>query len=177
MKKTLVILGIILTFFIIYFLQANFFTWFTISGIMPNLFVILILWIGLFIGKKIGVILGLIFGLYLDLVMGQVIGVSSMMFAMVGIIGEYLDKNFSKDSRITIMLSVAASTAIYEIGFYLFRIIKFQTAIEIFTFVKILLVEILFNVAISIILYPIIQRLGYYVEDVFKNKRIMTRYF
>ena len=71
MKKAILIIVLIIAFFIIYFLQANFFSWFTISGIKPNLFVIFILFIGLFAGKKIGAILGLILGLYLDLVIGK----------------------------------------------------------------------------------------------------------
>lgn len=177
MKKILSILGIIFTFFIIYFLQANFFTWFTIAGVMPNLFIVLVLWIGLFVGKKMGIIFGLIFGIYLDFIIGQSIGISSIMLAIIGILGEYLDKNFSKDSRITIMLTVAASTAIYEIGIYLSRIIKFGTPIEIGAFTSTLLIEILFNVVLVIILYPLIQKAGYYVENLFKSKIIMTRYF
>ena len=51
MKKAGIIALIILAFFIIYFLQADFFSWFNIFGIMPNLFVILILFVGLFAGK------------------------------------------------------------------------------------------------------------------------------
>ena len=62
MKKTISIVLLILVFFIIYFIQSNFFTWFTIAGIEPNLFVIFVLFIGLFAGKKLGLILGIIFG-------------------------------------------------------------------------------------------------------------------
>ena len=36
MKKVLSILIIFITFFIIYFLQANFFSWFNIAGIKPK---------------------------------------------------------------------------------------------------------------------------------------------
>lgn len=170
-------MGIVMAFFIIYFLQANFFTWFTISGVMPNLFVILILWIGLFIGKKMGFVFGIIFGIYLDLVVGKSIGISSIMFAIIGILGEYLDKSFSKDSRITIMLTVMASTAIYEIGIYLFRIIKWGIPVEIMPFISTLLLEILFNVVLGIILYPLIQKTGYEAENLFKKKTVLTRYF
>ena len=53
MKKTVTIICIILAFFVIYFLQANFFTWFNIAGIMPNLYVILVLFIGLFMKRKL----------------------------------------------------------------------------------------------------------------------------
>ena len=51
MKKTITILCLILIFFLIYFLQANFFTWFNIAGILPNLYVILVLFIGFERGK------------------------------------------------------------------------------------------------------------------------------
>ena len=177
LKKVLTGILIIATFFIIYFLQANFFTWFTINGVMPNLLVIFILWIGLFIGKKTGLICGLIFGIYIDILVGKSIGISGIMLGIIGLVAEYIDKNFSKDSRLTIMLIIAASTAIYEIGIYIFQIIKFRINIEILAFLKILAIEIIFNVILSIILYPLIQKLGNLVESKFKAKTILTRYF
>ena len=74
MKKAIAIISLIIAFFVIYFLQTNFFTWFTIGGIMPNLFIILVLFIGLFIGKKVGFILGIVFGIILDFLLGQAVG-------------------------------------------------------------------------------------------------------
>lgn len=53
MKKTITIITIIFIFFLIYFLQANFFTWFNMAGVMPNLYVILVLFIGLFMKRKL----------------------------------------------------------------------------------------------------------------------------
>ena len=106
MKKFFSILGLILTFLIIYFLQANFFTWFNIAGVKPNLFVVFILFIGLFIGNKLGFAFGLILGIFLDLLIGKSVGISGMMLAIVGLIGEYLDNNFSKESRVTLILMV-----------------------------------------------------------------------
>lgn len=69
MKKLKGVAIIIALFLITYFLQINFFSWFTIRGIMPNLFVILTLFLGLFAGKKIGGITGLCFGLILDILL------------------------------------------------------------------------------------------------------------
>lgn len=45
MKKALVFLGIFITFFVFYFLQIDFFNWFTIAGVAPNTFVILVLFV------------------------------------------------------------------------------------------------------------------------------------
>ena len=141
------------------------------------MFIILILCIGLFAGKKLGLILGLIFGFFLDIVLGRQIGISGIMLGLVGLIGEYLDKNFSKENRITIMLMIAGVTAIYESGCYIFNIIILNLNIEIIEFLKILLIEILYNSLITIILYSLIQNLGHDLEEVFKTKNILTRYF
>lgn len=177
MKKALSIFLIILTFLIIYFLQANFFSWFNIAGIKPNLFVVIILLISLFAGRKVGIPIGIFFGLWLDLLIGKSIGISSFMFAIIAFIGGYLDKNFSKDSRLTIMLMVMASTAIYEIGKYIFAIINLSAYMEIVSFLKILLIEITFNMLLTIILYPLLQKAGYKLEEIYRENNILTRYF
>lgn len=177
MKKFLSIVLIIVSFLIIYFIQSNFFTWFTIANIKPNLFVIFVLCIGLFAGKKLGVIFGIIFGFFIDVVIGRQIGISGIMLGTIGLFGEYLDRNFSKESRITIMLMISAATAIYEIGGYIFNIIALDINAEIIQFVRILIIEIIYNLLITIVIYPLIQKAGHALEEVFKTKNILTRYF
>lgn len=177
MKKFLSILGLILTFLMIYFLQSNFFTWFNIAGIKPNLFIVFILFIGLFIGNKLGFAFGLILGILLDLFIGKSIGISGLMLGLVGLIGEYLDNNFSKDSRVTLILMVMGSTAIYELGTYIFQILRWNITIEILPFIRIILIEVIFNVVLIIILYPLMQKAGNALERLFKNKSVLTRYF
>jgi len=177
LKKVIIILLLIIVFFIIYFLQINFFSWFTIANIKPNLFVVYILFVGLFAGKKIGAILGLILGIYLDLLLGRTIGISGVMLAIIGIFGEYLDKNFSKESRLTIMLMVIGSTVIFELGTYIFNVFRLSINIELLSFIKILIIEVIYNAILVIILYPLIQKAGYGIENTFKTKNILTRYF
>ena len=177
MKKFLSILLIIISFLIIYFIQSNFFIWFTIANIKPNLFVIFILCIGLFAGKKLGLIFGIIFGFFIDVVIGRQIGISGIMLGLIGLLGEYLDKNFSKESRITIMLMIAASTATYEIGGYIFNIIALDINVEMLQFIRILIIEVIYNLLITIVIYPLIQKAGHALEEIFKTKNILTRYF
>ena len=177
MNKARSILIILLLFIVTYFLQINIFSWFNIAGIMPNLFVILVLFIGLFVGEKIGVISGLLFGLILDLLLGKTVGFSSTLLAIIGYLGEYFDKNFSKDSRITIIIISMISTILYEIGMYIVNIVKFKANIEIPTFILTLLIENLFNTLLLIIIYPLMKKLGYYLEESFKKRNFQTRYF
>lgn len=177
MKKALSILCLILTFFIIYFLQANFFTWFNIATIMPNVYVILVLFIGLFVKRKIGLAYGIGFGLYLDIVLGKTIGTSALALGIVGLLGEILSKNFSKDSRFIVCLMVIGTTAVYETIVYLLTMLRTEGTIEILAFLRILLIEMFFNGLITIIIYPLIKKAGYYLENLYDDKFILTRYF
>ena len=177
MKKTLAVLCLIFAFFVIYFLQANFFTWFTIAGIKPNLFIIFILFISLFAGRKLGVVFGVTSGIILDLLIGRTIGISGILLGIIAFLGNYFDKNFSKESRFTIMIMIIGCTILYEIIGYIYYIFRLNIQFELYSFIKILFVEALYNAIIAIIIYPIIQKTGYALENTFKVKNILTRYF
>lgn len=177
MKKVGIIIAFFAVFLCLYFLQANFFTWFTIADVMPNLFVIFLLFIGLFAGKKVGAICGLVFGIILDFCIGKSVFMYGVMLMVVGFLGGLLDKNFSKDSRITIMLMVIGMTCIFEMGMYLISVLLLSANIEIVAFLRTLLIEIIYNVLLTIIVYPLFPALGYPIEEKFKGKTILTKYF
>ena len=121
--------------------------------------------------------LGLFLGIVLDLLIGRTVGMSGILLGIIGFFGEYLDKNFSKESRMTIMLMVIGCTIFYEFGLYIFYLARLSIQFEPYIFAKILLIEALYNAIIVIIVYPLIQKAGYALENVFKVKSILTRYF
>lgn len=177
MKKTIINICLILTIFFIYFLQSNFFSWFNIAGVMPSLFVIFVLFIGLFSNRTMGTVYGIVIGLIIDFVIGIKIGVNAISLGTIGLLAAVFDKNFSKDSRMTIMFMVFGSTIIYEVLNYLFNYIFLNTNVEILNFIRILAIEIIFNEILTIIIYPLIQKCGYYIENEYKGNKILTRYF
>ena len=85
MKKLLSIIIIFITFIFIYFLQSNFFSWFNIAGVQPNLFIILSLIVGVFIGKIYGASIGIAFGLLLDLFIGKALGINAIALGIAGL--------------------------------------------------------------------------------------------
>ena len=147
MKKTVINIILIIIAFCIYFLQSNFFNWFNIAGIMPNLFVIFILFIGLFASRTVGTIYGIVLGIILDFIIGTRVGINAVCLGVIGLSNYFLN--------------------------YLFV----SSSIEIISFIKILIIEVLYNIILTIILYPIIQKLGYYIEHEYKGNKILTRYF
>lgn len=177
MRKAFINLALVLIGFVIYFLQSNFFSWFTISGVKPNLFIIYVLFIGLFGNKSIGIAYGAVIGVILDLLFEEKIGVNLIGLVLIGIIAIIFDKNFSKDSRITIMFMVFGSTIIFEVIAYFMSNILYSVNIEILNFIKILILEVIYNIIITIIIYPLMQKFGYYIENEYKGSKILTRYF
>ncbi len=92
MKKILSIIIIFLIFILLYFLQSNFFIWFNIAGVKPNLFIILSLLVGIFIGKTYGISISIFLGLILDLFIGKVIGINAIVLGIAG----FLRRNIYK---------------------------------------------------------------------------------
>ncbi len=177
MKKFIIHIVLIIFFIIIYLLQAMFFTNFRIAGIMPNLFIILMLYIGLYMGRSYGIIYGIIYGIFIDIWIGKKMGITSIALAVIGLLGGIFDKNFSKDSRITVMFMGAICTVIYEVIVYIIQYLVIGINIEIIEFIKILLIEVLYNLLLIVILYPLMKTTGYEIENEIKGDKILTRYF
>ena len=144
---------------------------------MPNIFVIYVLFVGLFASRTLGTIYGVAVGLTLDLLLGQQIGINAVTLGLVGFLAVVFDKNFSKDSRMTIMIMVFGSTFLIEVLNYLLNYIFLGINVEIVNFLIILSIEIIYNLILTIILYPLIQKAGYYIENEYKGNKILTRYF
>ena len=177
MKKILIHILLIITFIAIYLLQTIFFSHFTIAGIMPNILVILMLYIGLYTGRAMGVIYGIIYGIFLDIWIGKSLGLTSIALALIGLISGIFDKTLSKDNRITVLLMGVACTIIYEVALYFMQYMVLGINIEILNFAKILVVEVIYNILLIIILYPLMRSTGYEIEDEIKGDKILTRYF
>ena len=96
-----------------------------------------------------GTIYGLIIGGVLDLVIGRQMGINIAILGAIGFLASVFDKNFSKDSRVTIMFMVLGSTIIYEVLVYLLNYFIYTTNIEILSFIKILAIEVLYNMNIK----------------------------
>ena len=97
--------------------------------------------------------------------------------ALIGVISGILDKTFSKDSRLIVLIMSIICTIIYEIAVYIMQYIVVGINLEILQFIKTLLIEVIYNIIIIIILYPLMKFTGYEIENEIKGDRILTRYF
>lgn len=173
-SNLLVAVLLIIAFIIIYFLQANVFSNFTISGIKPNLFIIFILIIGLFGNNFLSILFSIICGIWLDSLYSESIGITSAMLCLIGFMATWFDSLWSKDEKISIVIMVFIATFIFEFGSYFLKSIIFDFEIEIKIFFKILALEELYNVLLTIIFFGLIKKLGYGMERKLKRTNMYT---
>ena len=108
---------------------------------------------------------------------GRTLGPTSIALALIGLLSGIFDKTFSKDSRLIVLLMGIACTIIYEVALYFMQYLVLGINVEILQFIQILLVEVIYNVLIIIILYPLMKFTGYEIENEIKGDKILTRYF
>ena len=68
------------------------------------------------------------------------------------------------------MIMTIVTTLICEILSYIIQIIVFNLLIDLLPFVKIILIEILYNSILIILLYSLIEKTGNLLEKIFKEK-------
>lgn len=173
-SNLLVAVLLIIAFIIIYFLQANVFSNFTIAEIKPNLFIIFILIIGLFGNNFLSILFSIICGIWLDSLYSESIGITSAMLCLIGFMATWFDSLWSKDEKISIVIMVFIATFIFEFGSYFLKSIIFDFEIEIKIFFKNLALEELYNVLLTIIFFGLIKKLGYGMERKLKRTNMYT---
>ena len=89
--------------------------------------------------------IGIIFGIFIDIWIGKILGITSIALALIGVISGILDKTFSKDSRLIVLIMGIICTIIYEIAVYIMQYIVIGINIEILQFIKTLLIEVIYN--------------------------------
>ena len=70
-----------------------------------------------------GVSFGVICGLIIDFIYSKNIGITAIMLCIIGYLGAYFDRNFSKENKLTIIIIEALATIIYEVGYYSLNVI------------------------------------------------------
>lgn len=165
---------LLIIFLFIYFLQANIFPIITISGIVPNLFVMFILFIGLYANSFLAIMFGVLAGLWIDSIYGSCLGITSACLTIVGFIASWFDSLWSKDEKISIIIMVVVSTIIFEMTSFFLKSVILEFEFELLPFLKILAIECLYNALLTIILFKPFKKLGYKMERNLKRNNMYT---
>lgn len=159
--------------FIVYFLeviicfliQTAMYRYFSLAEIMPNLLLILVVSTAYMRGRMNGLVLGLCSGLLVDLMYGSyVIGLTALLYMMIGYFIGFTHKYYTNDDYTLPIAIIAVGDLIYSFFYYVFEYLL-RGRLNIFFYLRrIVLPEIIYTVAVSILLYKLLHILNNRLE-------------
>lgn len=156
---------IMLMMSLVYFmLQVMFIPKISILGIFPSILLVYLISYAILRNKYEGVLLGGFIGGLLDLHVSLVFGTNILIFALIGYLFGKLNKNFYRESYSFIFM-IFLGTVMYGILWYL-RLVFILKDINLINFLlKFIMPESLYNILISLFIYPLMYVINENIEE------------
>ena len=155
LKRIAVYIGLL---FILFVLQCSVFGKLRLAGVMPDLCLVLILSLAYFRGSSWGVVFGFLTGLLYDLFSGYMIGVSCLIFLLLGFAAgkcnkDYFDYNF--DLKVPLLL-IGAGDFLYNLYMYAVSFLLFGDTKFLYYLRHIMLPAMIYTVLAGALLYRVL---------------------
>lgn len=147
-----------------YVLQTSLYPYVSLANIMPNLLLILVVTEAYIHGRMTGLIVGLFCGLISDLCYGNLIGLYTIIYMLIGFYNGYANKIYAEEDYIFPLLFIGASDLVFNIFYYLFNFLLRGRLNLFFYFRRIMVPEVIYTIFASVIFYKLFQWLDALVE-------------
>lgn len=161
MRRKAVIAVLIILCFI---LQCTVFQALALAGISPNLLLIVTTSLGFMRGEKEGMAVGFFCGLLTDIFFGSLFGFYALLYMFLGYGSGLFHMMFYDEDIKLPMVWIALSELVYGLSVYFFMFLmrsKFDFG---FYFTHIILPELVYTVALTLVMYRLIRRLNRMLE-------------
>ena len=160
------IFSIAMIIVICFLLQSTIFRTFAISGVSPNLMIIIATAFGFMRGRKEGLFVGFFSGMIVDLASGGILGFYSLIYMLVGYInGYFADSYFPDDLKLPVLL-MALSDFVCNIAIYVVMFLfsgKFTIG---FYLGHIIMPELIYTMIVAVFLYFILLKINRKLEEI-----------
>ncbi len=145
-------------------LQCTVFYPLSIDGIIPNVLIVLTAACGFMQGERTGILIGFFCGLLLDIFFIDTMGLYALLYMYMGYLnGLFHNIFYPNDIKLPLILIIGSdlicSGLIYVLTFMLRSKFNFG-----FYFVNIILPEVLYTILVTVILYPLLLLLDYFMR-------------
>ncbi len=149
---------LILIYIIAFLLQCTVFNAVAVFGVTPNILLVLTIIYSFFFERIDGLIISVIFGIVQDLFFGQVIGISALIYLLIGILLKLVRTVVYRDNKILLLLVVALSTLTYTAAYWLLNDMMLQGSMSLVYSLKRVPVSIVWNYVILLVLLPLARK-------------------
>jgi cell shape-determining protein MreD len=148
-------LKIVLVIAFITFFQSNFFTWFNIFGIMPNLFLCLVIVLAVYLKRVDALIWSGIIGIWTALIYSTNVN-NIVFFVILSFVVSKIKSSFSTEVKLNLLLIVFFSGFLYNTAYYIFKCLKNSLSLDLTMFAKTFMIEGFFNIMLVLLFYEFI---------------------
>ncbi len=162
----------IVMIFVIYFFQTGVFTHLALGGIVPNLFVICTVSIGMIRGKKEGCLIGFFCGILMDALFGVYFGMYALVLSVIGYLAGYVQQIFYEEDMTLPIIIIGIADLLYGIAIYLLGFLTRGRMDFLFYFGRIILPETIYTLILAVFVYSLIGWINKKIEIKGSEKRI-----
>ncbi len=142
----------------------------TVLGVIPQLVLVVVVSLAFLDGERVGTVVGFFGGLLIDsLLPGAIMGLTALIFTLIGYGVGLLRYMAPPDSVWTPVLTVAGASAVAELGYATLAIIMGQRWVSLEETIKIAGLVVLYNTLLTPFVFPLIKR----VADRFRPERVI----
>lgn len=152
------------TVIISFILQTSVFEILKLANIAPNVLIILVASISVMRGQKEGMLVGFFSGLLLDIFYGKYLGIYAFLYMLFGFVDGFANQIYYSDDNFLPLVIIGANDLVYGILMYIGSGLLWNH-LHIFYYIRtIILPELVYTVAVGILLYQILLRLNRWLE-------------
>lgn len=130
--------------------QMNVITELPMSGTLANMGIVLVTGLGLVSGNFVGGLVGFVYGLLADIAWGRVLGLSTLLYTIAGVGAGFLNRNFSKENKLSMVMLSLLTTVVLETILYMFYGVGNRYEFEVSHFITMLILESAYNMLLTI---------------------------
>ncbi len=164
LKKVLTVIYVILLIVLIYFFQMFVVDSRELFGIKPNLILISVIVVSLWYGMYVGTFFSFVIGLITDIIFGSTTGMFTISYTITGAITGFINYNYRKENKMSLVYVTLISTAIFEFIQYIEYLFLTNSYTNILLFIKQIIISAILNTIIVFIIYGIIYKIADYFE-------------
>lgn len=145
-----------LLIFLCFLLQCTVFRHLAFAGIVPNLLIVLTASFGFMRGERTGLLIGFFCGLLADIFFGSTIGFYALLYMYIGYMnGKFCTIFYPQDIKLPVVLILGSDFMYGIISYVILFLLRGRFEFQ-YYFAHIILPEIVYTIAVTLFLYPLI---------------------
>ncbi|MCM1158942.1 MAG: rod shape-determining protein MreD [Bacteroidales bacterium] len=163
MKRCITIAIIIITCFL---LQSTVFHFFELSGVVPNLLLIVTMSFGLMRGRKEGMLVGFFSGLLIDIFFGSVLGPYAFIYMTLGYGNGFFHRIYYVEDVLLPMLMITLNDFLYNVIIYIVYFLLRNKLHFPDYLMQIILPEMIYTILITLFFYKLLVKINLRLKKV-----------